>query len=93
MISGLAHEINQPLAAASNFTRAYQRWPQTSGTPLPDEVRRLVEKILGQTERAGEIVKRLTTFVKKGASTPVFVDVNVLVPTSLPSPSHAFTRP
>ncbi|MBA4105601.1 MAG: hypothetical protein C0485_07560 [Pirellula sp.] len=79
MISGLAHEINQPLASASNFARACQRWPQTSGMPLPDDVRRLVEKILGQTERAGEIVKRLTTFVKKGASTPVFVDVNVLV--------------
>lgn len=79
MISGLAHEINQPLAAASNFARACQRWPQTSGTPLPDDVRRLVEKILSQTERAGEIVKRLTTFVKKGVSTPVLVDVNILV--------------
>jgi signal transduction histidine kinase len=79
MISGLAHEINQPLAAASNFARACQRWPQTSGTPLPDDVMRLVQKILSQTERAGEIVKRLTSFVKKGASTPVFVDVNLLV--------------
>ena len=67
MISGLAHEINQPLAAASNFARACQRWPQTAGTPLPEEVMGLVQKILGQTERAGEIVKRLTTFVKKGA--------------------------
>lgn len=79
MISGLAHEINQPLAAASNFARACQRWPQTSGMPLPDDVKGLVQKILGQTERAGEIVKRLTTFVKKGVSTPAFVDVNILV--------------
>jgi len=79
MISGLAHEINQPLAAASNFARACQRWPQTAETPLPEEVMRLVQKILSQTERAGEIVKRLTTFVKKGVSTPVFVDVNILV--------------
>jgi len=79
MISGLAHEINQPLAAASNFARACQRWPQTSGQPLPAEVVRLVQNILGQTERAGEIVKRLTTFVKKGASTQSYVDVNVLV--------------
>jgi C4-dicarboxylate-specific signal transduction histidine kinase len=79
MISGLAHEINQPLAAASNFARACQRWPQTSGQPLPPEVVRLVQNILGQTERAGEIVKRLTTFVKKGASTPSYVDVNALV--------------
>ncbi len=79
MISGLAHEINQPLAAASNFARACQRWPETAKTPLPEEVMRLVQKILSQTERAGEIVKRLTTFVKKGVSTPVFVDVNILV--------------
>ena len=79
LISGLAHEINQPLAAASNFARACQRWPQTSGTPLPAEVVRLVQNILGQTERAGEIVKRLTTFVKKGGSAPALVDVNGLV--------------
>ena len=79
MISGLAHEINQPLAAASNFARVCQRWPQTTNTPLPDEVMRLIQKILGQTERAGEIVKRLTTFVKKSVSTPLFVDVNILV--------------
>lgn len=79
MISGLAHEINQPLAAASNFARACQRWPQTSGTPLPADVVRLVQNILSQTERAGEIVKRLTTFVKKGGSSPALVDVNGLV--------------
>lgn len=79
MISGLAHEINQPLAAASNFARACQRWPQTSNTPLPADVVRLVQNILSQTERAGEIVKRLTTFVKKGGSSPAFVDVNGLV--------------
>ena len=79
MISGLAHEINQPLAAASNFARACQRWPQTSSTPLPADVVRLVQNILSQTERAGEIVKRLTTFVKKGGSSPALVDVNGLV--------------
>lgn len=79
MISGLAHEINQPLAAASNFARACHRWPQTSGEPLPAEVGRLVQNILAQTERAGEIVKRLTTFVKKGSSAPTYVDANALV--------------
>jgi C4-dicarboxylate-specific signal transduction histidine kinase len=79
MISGLAHEINQPLAAASNFARACLRWPQTSNAPLPDDVTQLIQKILSQTERAGEIVKRLTTFVNKGASAPTLVDVNKLV--------------
>jgi two-component system sensor histidine kinase DctS len=79
MISGLAHEINQPLAAATNFARACQRWPATSGTPLPAEVVGLIENVLRQTNRAGEIVKRLTSFVKKGVSTPTAVDVNALV--------------
>lgn len=79
MISGLAHEINQPLAAASNFARACQRWPQTAKTPVPNEVMRLVQKILSQTERAGEIVKRLTTFVRKGVSSPSLVDANSIV--------------
>lgn len=79
MISGLAHEINQPLAAASNFARACQRWPQAADTPLPPEVAQFIQKILCQTERAGEIVKRLTTFVKKESSQTTLVDVNALV--------------
>lgn len=79
MISGLAHEINQPLAAASNYARACQRWPLNNQQELPAEVLQLLQSMLGQTERAGEIVKRLTAFVKKGTSTRGPVDLNDLV--------------
>ncbi|WP_428304668.1 ATP-binding protein [Lacipirellula sp.] len=79
MISGLAHELNQPLAAANNFARACQRWPLTSGQELPADVLSLLQNVSKQTERASEIVKRLTTFVKKNASLSAGVDVNELV--------------
>lgn len=79
MISGLAHEINQPLAAARNYAHACQRWPQTNQQEFPAEVLQLLRNVLEQTERAGEIVKRLSTFVKKGTSTRGPVDVNELV--------------
>lgn len=79
MITGLAHEINQPLAAANNYARACQRWPQANQQELPAEVLQLLQNVLGQTERASEIVKRLTTFVKNGPSTREPVDLNELV--------------
>ena len=79
MISGLAHELNQPLAAANNFARSCQRWPATSGQKLPSELLHLLQNVSRQTERASEIVKRLTTFVKKSVAAPTNVDVNELV--------------
>lgn len=79
MISGLAHEINQPLAAARNYALACQRWPLINQQELPAEVLQLIKNMLGQAERAGEIVKRVTAFVKKGTSTRGPVDLNDLV--------------
>jgi signal transduction histidine kinase len=65
MISGLAHEVNQPIAAARNFARACQQSiagdAATSGAPL----HAWLDKVVEQTERAAQIVSRLLGFVRR----------------------------
>jgi two-component system sensor kinase FixL len=79
MISGLAHEINQPLAAASNYARACVRLVNAgSGLAIP-QISELVEKTLAQTERANQIVNRMCSFVRKGVPTKTEVDINQVV--------------
>lgn len=66
MASALAHEINQPLAAASNYLHAAQRLyarRDEEGAGRVDEAIALAGE---QVERASQILRRLRTFIKKG---------------------------
>lgn len=66
MASALAHEINQPLAAASNYLQAARR---LLGRHDPGQAARIdeaLERAAGQVERASQILRRLRTFIKKG---------------------------
>ena len=63
MAAGLAHEINQPLAAIATYAQACRR---LMGQPAPDheEVLAALEQINSQALRAGEVIRRLRNFVK-----------------------------
>lgn len=66
MASALAHEINQPLAAASNYLQAARR---LGARRDPGEAGRIDEALAHaarQVERASQILRRLRTFIKKG---------------------------
>jgi two-component system sensor kinase FixL len=65
MASALAHELNQPLAAISNYLRASQRLLHVGNSTM---VELAFGKALEQVERAGEIIRRLREFVRKGES-------------------------
>ena len=71
MASALAHELNQPLLAAISYTRAAQRVLENSDTP--PRAQELIDKAVGQAERAGEVIRGLRTFLRKGSPqlTPV----------------------
>lgn len=79
MISGLAHEINQPLAAACNYARACARFARSESGATVEQIAELVDKTLAQTERANQIVSRMCAFVRKGTPTRSAVDVNEVV--------------
>jgi PAS domain S-box-containing protein len=69
MASGLAHELNQPLAAATNYLNAggrlLDRAAQGDGQVFP-LARSAVSDAAQQLLRAGAIVRRLRDFVERG---------------------------
>lgn len=65
MASALAHELNQPLLAAISYARSAQRVLETSDTP--PRAQDLIDKAVGQAERAGEVIRGLRTFLGKGS--------------------------
>ncbi len=77
-VSGLAHELNQPLSAIVNFARAAGH-RLASGTGAPGEIAECLQQIAEQGERAAEIVRRLRHFFRRGEAERRPVDVNRLV--------------
>jgi len=62
VVTSLIHEVNQPLAAIGNYLAALQRLAAMGET---EKVATTIEKTLGQSERAREIIRRLREFVAK----------------------------
>jgi two-component system sensor kinase FixL len=59
----IAHEVNQPLTAASNYLAVLKNI-SAGGTALPPErAKEIVPKIEAQIRRAGDIVQRLRNFL------------------------------
>ena len=63
MAAGLAHEINQPLAAIATYAQASQRLIRQPDHDI-DDVLAALEQINAQALRAGEVIRRLRNFVK-----------------------------
>jgi C4-dicarboxylate-specific signal transduction histidine kinase len=64
LASGLAHEINQPLMAIANFSGAALQM-HASGTLTPERCREVMTEVHQQSQRAGEIVRRLRGFMAR----------------------------
>ena len=81
MTSGLAHEVNQPLAAIMNYAEAGRQVARPDD-PARDPTLAVVDifdKIEKQAARAAEIVKRLRAFVEKREFERNVEDLNVLI--------------
>lgn len=65
MASGLAHEINQPLAAVVNYTQGCVRYLENNQYDTT-QLTEIMKKAVIQAERAGEVIHRLKNFFCKG---------------------------
>ena len=69
MASSLAHELNQPLTAISNYSMGtvarVRRNIATGAATDPVELLAMLQKTSAQAERAGHIIRRIREFVKR----------------------------
>ncbi|MET0705652.1 MAG: sensor protein FixL [Tardiphaga sp.] len=68
MASALAHELNQPLAAISNYMNGSRRLLEASNDPNRARIENALNKAAEQAVRAGQIIRRLRDFVSRDES-------------------------
>ena len=78
MATGLAHELNQPLAAIVNYIQACLERIR-AGVGDSDDLLIDMERAAAQAERAGEMIEHIRDFVRKGEPRRTSVDLNSLV--------------
>jgi signal transduction histidine kinase len=74
MSVALAHEINQPLGAIENYALAARR---RMADAAPDLIRlgELIDKVIGQATRAGDVITRMRSMVQRHELEPKLIDV------------------
>ncbi len=65
MASGLAHEINQPLAAISNYTRSVLNALEDPHSFDKDKIMERLQLVEQNALRAGEVIRRIRKFVAR----------------------------
>jgi PAS domain S-box-containing protein len=71
----LAHELNQPLTAILSNAQAAQRFLARDDVNL-DEVRAILQDIVADDKRAGEVIRGLRLLLKKGEMQSQSLDLN-----------------
>lgn len=74
LVSTLAHELNQPLAAILSNAQAARRF-LGSGNPDPVELREILDDIVRDDKRAGEVIQRLRLMLSKRSTEHEPIDI------------------
>ena len=72
-VSGVAHELNNPLATILTWAE------RLAARPVDVDTKRGLETILAESERAAKIVRNLLTFARNRNTTRAQVDLNTIV--------------
>jgi PAS domain S-box-containing protein len=78
LTASLAHEINQPIAAAATDARTCLRWLAREQPDL-GEARESAARMVNAVTRAADIISRLRQLFKKGAPQTSLVDVSEVI--------------
>ncbi len=82
MASSVAHELNQPLTAISNYCNGMISRLQRQQIS-EDDLLVALEKTARQAQRAGQIIQRIRAFVKRSEPNPTPSDVSTMVNNAL----------
>ena len=74
LVSGVAHELNNPLTGITGFAQLL-----LLRDDLPDAARKQIETIYGEAERASKIVSNLLTFARRGKAQKEAANLNTLL--------------
>ena len=78
LTASLAHEVNQPIAAAVTDASTCLRW-LTRAEPDLAEAREAASRVVRDAARATEIIGRIRSLFKKGVSQRELLDVNEII--------------
>jgi PAS domain S-box-containing protein len=78
LTASLAHEVNQPIAAASINAQACLRYLKRE-QPDPEKAGVAASRMVRDVNRAAEIISRIRMFFRKGAHTQEPVDMNEVI--------------
>jgi PAS domain S-box-containing protein len=78
LTASLAHEVNQPIAAAVTDANTCLRW-LTRDQPDLEEAGKAASRVVKDATRASDIINRIRSLFKKGTSQRELVDVNELI--------------
>ena len=88
LASGVAHEINNPLAIISEIAgylnELIEKGPETCGADLLEELREGLPKIIKHVKRGRVITRRLLSFARKSEARVMVADVNACLEEILP---------
>ena len=78
LTASLAHEVNQPIAAAVTDGNTCLRW-LARDPPDVEEARQAASRVVQDATRASDIVNRIRSLFQKGAPQRELVDVNEVI--------------
>ncbi len=91
LATGLAHELNQPLGAIGNYAAA-AKGMLASPHVKPQRVEEVLVSIVDEIERAGQIIKRMRSFVRKQTTTIQVTDANSIAREAIAILSYALRQ-
>jgi two-component system sensor kinase FixL len=77
MAGAIAHEVNQPLTALSNYGRSAQMLIE--GRPDSAQLQEIIAKVLAEANRASDVVRRLRDFFRAGTTRLQNVEVEAML--------------
>jgi C4-dicarboxylate-specific signal transduction histidine kinase len=91
LAASIAHEVNQPLGAIVTSAGSCAHW-LAAQPPDMEKARRALERIVNDGRRAGDVIKRIRTLMKRQAPRKSSLDINDAIREVIALTQHEIRR-